>query len=32
MLPEFGGVTVNAGDGKEYAIFREDEILGILDK
>ncbi|CEG00377.1 Chaperonin Cpn10, conserved site [Ostreococcus tauri] len=30
MLPEYGGVSVNVGDGNEYALFREDELIGVL--
>ncbi|ABO99895.1 co-chaperonin 10, mitochondrial [Ostreococcus lucimarinus CCE9901] len=32
-LPEFGGAAVNAGDGsgKEYFIYREEEIVGVVE-
>ena len=34
-LPEFGGVSVELGDessGKEYAVYREEEILAVVTK
>ena len=32
-LPEFGGAAVNVGDdaGKEYFMYREEEIVGVVE-
>ena len=31
MLPEYGGSTFKLADEKEYAIYKDDDILGVLE-
>jgi chaperonin GroES len=32
MLPEYGGSIFKLADGKEYCIYRDDDILGVLEE
>jgi len=31
LLPEYGGSTFKLGDDKEYALYKDDDILGVLE-
>jgi chaperonin GroES len=30
LLPEYGGHKITLGDEKEYFLYRDDDILGVL--
>jgi chaperonin GroES len=32
LLPEYGGNKVTLGDEKDYYVYRDDDILGLLNE